>query len=321
MKFQSVAYVASTLPIEILKNNIKNWNLNEVIIASDFHFKTYNYLLKNTNVKITIVPKGFFKNFIFLFLKILSIKYKKKQLLFFHECCCINFDLIINILNPKAIIYPQVTLNSFDEANSNDISFTNKESLLIKFFFQYKNFKPWKIPKDNGKGYAIVWSCIKYSSNIDLKDLKDSYRLKNRKKTIDFSSNKILILVAQDFCSEAKLKNVFTLIINKLVKQDFEVFIKDHPNPESRLNLKTNLNTKLMNSEIPIELLDDNYKHVIGFCSTSLLFFENRAISLIHLLDEDKMEIKKRKSHLLSLPKGNEIFYPKTMEELFKIIK
>ena len=77
MKFQSVAYVASTLPIEILKNNIKNWNLDELIIANDFHFKTYNYLLKNNDVKITIVPKGFFKNFIFLFLKILSIKYRQ----------------------------------------------------------------------------------------------------------------------------------------------------------------------------------------------------------------------------------------------------
>ena len=321
MKFQSVAYVASTLPIEILKNNIKNWNLDELIIANDFHFKTYNYLLKNTKTKITIVPKSFLKNFIFLFFKIVLIRFNKKKLFFFHECCCINFDLIINILNPKAIFYPQVTLNSFDEVNSNDISFTNKESLLIKFFIQYKNFKPWKIPKDNGKGHAIVWSCIKYNNNIVLKDLKDSYKLKNRKKTIDFSSNKILILAAQDFCSEIKLKNIFKLIINKLVNQGFEVFIKDHPNPETRLNLDIELKTKVLNSELPIELLNDDYKHVIGFCSTSLLFFENRAISLIHLLDEDKMEIEKRKLHLLSLPKGEETFYPKTIEELFKTLK
>ena len=71
---------------------------------------------------------------------------------------------------------------------------------------------------------------------------------------------------------------------------------------------------------MPAELIQFEYKFVIGFASTSLLAFGAKAISIANLLDCDADLIAMRIQHLTSLPGGTDIAFPRDMSQLHELI-
>ena len=71
---------------------------------------------------------------------------------------------------------------------------------------------------------------------------------------------------------------------------------------------------------MPAELIQFEYKFVIGFASTSLLAFGAKAISIANLLDCDADLIAMRIRHLMSLPGSTDIVFPKDMSKLHELL-
>ena len=93
MRNKTILYVASTLPIVTIKSNLDSWNVGKIILANNLHKETYSFLLKDrSDIRLISSPSGFYLNFFFLFKTLLFSKIFKKEIIFFHECCCTLFD-------------------------------------------------------------------------------------------------------------------------------------------------------------------------------------------------------------------------------------
>ena len=96
----------------------------------------------------------------------------------------------------------------------------------------------------------------------------------------------------------------FNYFSKLLKKEGFEIDIKDHPNKAVRLNEDNLITGSVLNPYMPVEMIKDDYRVVIGCASTGLLKFRNRSYSIIEMLDMSDEEKKLRKIHLLSLKNG-----------------
>lgn len=319
MRNKTILYVASTLPIVTIKSNLDSWNVGKIILANNLHKETYSFLLKDrSDIRLISSPSGFYLNFFFLFKTLLFSKIFKKEIIFFHECCCTLFDLLINFINNKSKLFPQVTLDSLEKMNITEVNFHNKDFFLISLFLQKKRFYPLKLNKDNNCGFDVIWACNSYNSKINVFGIDDTKLFRNsRINRNKISKNKILILASRDFCADTELINIYLEIFNFFDKSGINYFVKDHPNISTRLNIPINSIDKYIPPEIPTELIDDDFQYVIGLCSTGLIYYSNRSISILYLLEENIELLEQRKLHLLSLPGGDLINFPKNYSEFY----
>ena len=147
--------------------------------------------------------------------------------------------------------------------------------------------------------------------------------ISSRKSLKKFTfSNKILLVIGSEF----REKNAL-LFLNKIIQllsiNGYECEIKDHPRVSERFNITTEFSEYALteiNPKKPIELLDDHYLGVIGLFSTALLFFGDRAISLINLMKKYDLEaFEYRKKHLFDMPGGNDIIFIDTIDEILDL--
>ena len=319
----SLAFVASTLPALILKLKIEDWNVSEIIVSNRSLYETFNYLTKNfENIKLTVVPDGFLNSLRFMIFRLAIAKFKKERVFFFHECCCLIFDLVINIINNKADFFPQVSMNTFEEISVKNVS---KETILLKWLKQTSNFKSYKLIHDNDSGFSVIWSCKKYNENISVHSLDESIKIKykNYKPKLEKHNGKkqCLLLLGTDLVNNENIIINYSKLINFLSKEGFEIYLKDHPNVENQLNKDGKLKGHEVPSFIPVELIDDYFDIVIGVASTGLVNFPFKAFSILNLMQMSKKNILLRKKHLTNLIDGKEIVFLKKNDYNFSEIK
>ena len=300
----SIAYVASVLPVPILVNKITEWKIEEIVISDNSLRPSYEALI-DQKIKIRVAPKNFFINFLFIFFKFMSAKLFNKKIYFFHECCWVVFDLLINLFNNDALFFPQVTMKSFINETYDP---KNKVNIMIKLFRQKENFTIYKYTKGNNDGFNIIHSCIKYNNNIIINKTRTTNSLRyNHSKFIKTTQKKALLIIGTEPVSNTVLIKKFNYFVTIFKRIGFEIDIKDHPNKAVRLNNENKIKGNILNPYIPVELIKDDYDVVIGCASTGLLKFGKRSYSIIDMLDMSDQEKKMRKIHLLSLEGGNKI--------------
>jgi hypothetical protein len=93
------------------------------------------------------------------------------------------------------------------------------------------------------------------------------------------------------------------------------VTIKDHPNEDSRLNLRRE-GVENVSPSIPSELIEDKFSVIVGIASAAMIRFGPRSFSVVNLLstmsDHDK---KQRSSYIKSL--NQSVNFPYTIDEIF----
>ena len=306
----SVAFAGSTLPIKVLFYNIKNWDIDEIIISHSSLLKSFYIIKKNfPDIKLSILPSNNFAQIIFITYNLLKCKILNRRIYFFHECCCLLFDLLVNIFNNNCEFHPQVTMNSFVEVSPFKFS---KSYMLISTLNNIKNFKFYKYTAGNNEGEKYIWSCINYNTNI--KRYKINQINFNNKKNIKSKiiENKVLFIVGTEPVDNQSLILLYNKLIKIFMKKKIKVYIKDHPNEDVRLNKKNLLLGEEIPPHIPVELLDDNYKLIVGCASTALISFEDRAYSILDISKISDKEKKLRKKHLFSMPNGKKINFFKS---------
>lgn len=314
-----IAFVGSTLPIPILKNKLIDWNINKIILSDKKLYNAYNYLLEsnvNFNFKILYVPSNKILSWFYLFFTILNCKINSKDVYFFHECCWLNFDILVLLFRIKSYYFPQVTLDSFI-INKNIIL----KSLLQKFIFKIFNlkdkFNQYKVIDDNDKGFYFILSVNIYPSFVQSHPIIDSLKYRSSNNHQSNYSNNILLLVGTETIANTIMQKLYMEIINDLYLLGFKLFLKNHPREDAQLFIPKSSKYISLNPQLPVELIEDQYFAVIGCASTSLYNFNNKVYSVLNFCGMDEFTKTLRKKHLLSLKLVNSnINFPNTKKEL-----
>ncbi len=305
---------------------IEEWEITEVVVSNDTLISSYKYLnIKYPKLKIKSLPKRNIFLILSLLLWLLNLKIKRKKIFFFHECCCLFFDVLIGWFKLSGEYYPQVTLNSFRLTDISKIDSRNKTKKILKLLFLEDDFAPYIIDLDNNCGKSIVWARLKYPKTIVSYDIEVSSRIKKACKLKNLDKideiQKVLLILGRDVVADSEIVIIFNKLIIELHKLKLQIYVKDHPNPQFRLNLNGS-NLHHIDPFLPVEMIQKHFKFVFGVASTGLVHFSDRSISILDFFTSVDPEIlKRRKEHLLALPNGNEIKFPININEIISIIK
>jgi len=322
----NIAFVASTLPIQILDLMIEKWNITEVMVSNKNLLQSYKYLnLNNPKLKIVSLPSNTFLFILHLTLWLIKQKFKRRKIFFFHECCSIFFDILIGWFKLKGEYYPQVTLNSFMSIECSSIDSKNKIKKMLKILMLLDCFLPYLIDLDDNAGKSILWARVKYPKLINVHSLQASSEIKQKN---NFESSiqqdgqlRVLMIIGRDVVADNELGLIYTKIIDELRELGFLIYIKDHPNPSFRLNLDCS-NLIEIDPFLPAEMIKQEFHFVLGTASTGLAHFKDRSISILDMLrSSDSKILNRRKLHLSSLPNGNDIKFPSDIDQMMSIVK
>lgn len=318
----SIAIVASTLPLPFLVFRLKAENIKSIYVCSTELYQTC-LALKNQldGVKIERIPTGFFAQNIYWFGLIWKAKFFRQRLIFFHECCLPFFDLFVSFLKPTASFYPQVTMEGSVEIGF-DMMPKSKMVLILAKTRLYKRFKFFFSPSVGNNEAEYVMQYNRYPKSVKVFPVTYSRTILEEKNEnlVETSSNRVLLLLGKGMVSDENQREVYSSVRNILKKYSFECYSKDHPNPKFRLNLDID-NIKPIQSELPIELFGLKFSWVIGFSSTALINYGNRGISILNLINGiDKQEYDLVKKHFDEIEPNHGIHYPLNLIELEELI-
>jgi hypothetical protein len=310
----NIAFVASTLPIPILKANLNKWDIDEIVISGKNIEKPFTFLKSRSEVKLSVTPKNRFSNLFFIFIKLFKSSLLKKKIYFFHECCWFNFDFLIDFFKVEAEYFPQVTLSSFIKMESNLIH-SRYHKILLTLLKKTDNFIEYKVIEDNNEGYYYVLSKRQYKKNVIKHSIEESTNY--RRKTTNFNnSNKILLLVGRETVDDLKIAKVYELIIYTLNNLGYKVCIKNHPRSEARLSLNVENVYEVYDPNLPFELIEEDFLCIIGCASTSLINEGQPSFSILNLIGMEEDNLNLRKSHLTEMSSKLNIHFPINIEEL-----
>lgn len=318
----NIAYVASTLPVGILRRRARDWQIGTVLVASPSLGKSYEYLTKECHhIHIIVLPQTQVRQLLALAYHIFVTRVLGRHIFFFHECCCLNFDIIIGFIKPKGSHFPQVTLNSFTRVTAPKWK-SRKEWLVFSLLRRTKCFVPYLRDLDDDQGTGVIWARAEYPTSIKRYTVEDSHVLKaTASPTLsEARTNNILFLLGSEVAQNSVMQNLYKQVIDYLSHHNLTLYAKDHPNPQSRLNLA---DARLIHVDPykPVELLTEQFDFVIGAASTGLLLFGNRAISILRFEEmQNETTLRQRINHLLSMPGGDKVNLPRSIKELGTII-
>jgi hypothetical protein len=282
---RSICFVASTLPANFIKLKAEALGIYKVILISKPLWHSY-MALKDTHPKVmvSLAPKGLFLGNAYLFFTLLLARMMNREVIFFHECCCPIFDLLVKLIRPRGMFFPQVTMKGYEA-----ISYKAFPKGNIKRLFDFLKiddlFTYYKGSAVDSEDCEFVISTKSYPDSISVYDLQFSRKLINTSTNNKAYSRGILFLTGKSMVDDDRQIELYKELIRIALSHDFKCYIKDHPNPKYRLNLDTD-EVIFFDPLIPVELLDDDFSLVIGTSSTGLLNFGTRAISLIDVIQE-----------------------------------
>ncbi len=314
-KDEAIYFVASTLPLKYIEEDTKK---KKIIFAcgSDL-FKSCESIFKN-NEKYTITNISINKIIqLFQLLYLFKVKYKSHlNVKFFHETSVFIFDLIIIIFKIKSEFIPHVTLKSFIKIDK--LPIFNLKTFIVKLLDLKKNFYALKVPKDNQKGSENVFAVKKYSNNVVV---RNNYVIKKHSGNYTSKNLNCLFLVSTDIDKNINLKRIYTLIANLLEKNNFKIYLKNHPRPGARLDLNFN-NYKEIDPYLPYEFIKKDFKFLIGCASTSLVNApkQTTVISILNMLSCSKKEKELRKKHLTTLDFENKIKFINEINDITSLL-
>lgn len=319
MTANTTAYVASTLPVAVLDKKIAEWGVSEVVLQGKTHLASYVYLQqRHPAVILKVLPASFVLGVVCLMGLLLWVKLSRRRLVFFHECCCPVFDVLVKVIKPAGDYYPQVTLTSFLRVKSADVAATKLQKVIRAFGLE-GSFQYYRGDLDNNEGYFFVQAAKAYPASITTHEVAESRAILAAARiggAPHGGEKKILLLCGRDVADDLELKRIYSQVIEQATSLGFTCYLKDHPAQHARLNL-LHENACMIDPAMPLELVEDDFTLAIGVASTGLLHFSTRAISIIKLLPlgEEGASIR-RIAHLVSMPGGEAVQFPEDLHEL-----
>jgi hypothetical protein len=311
---KTIAFVASTLPVEFLRKNEKKLNIEEIILNHNGIYESYS-IFEAKIIKI-LKPKILSQIF-YIAYKLLEIKIRKKRVIFFHECGVPIFDILVKIINPKGDYYPHTNMNGYKKISYEEMRINKLIKLieLIKLKDQFNYYEDLKYA-DGKKIYTM--SMKLYPCNIKINSIVETWEQKKNNSKEYIKSNRILILTGRDYIEDKELKKLLNEIIDFIISIGIICDLKKHPIDGIDI-IRNDVN--ILDSQIPVEIMENIYINIIGVSSTALLHWPKKSISIINLLNKMDEETKKiRKNYLMNLPGSEFINFPNVIDDLHQLI-
>jgi hypothetical protein len=322
-----------------LNRRAAEWGVTRVVCATDSVAASFQFLVQgHPGMRIEVPPRGFVAHVQFL----LGSMRRATDVVFFHECCWLQFDLAMLLVRPRADHYPQVVMSSgfrpMDEglirwadvakpparrANATPLRRLLGMLVLRRWFAMYEQ------PVDGGEGEASVVLSLRDDRlpRITPHSIAESRRLSEPSATVsagdsgstDAARRRLLLLLGREPVDDAEQRALYDNLCAMAADLGYELLIKDHPREGGRL-VYAFPGATVIPPETPFEVLDLNYRFLIGVCSTSLALFPAKAISLVKLLPMDPQVLSLRVAHLSALPGGSAIRYVESLAELGSVL-
>lgn len=312
-----VAFVGSTLPSQLIEKQLKLGKIQKIYTSHEKFVQSYEYLVEKTGTNITveaIVSKSRIGG-IARYIQILGMEKSAKRFVYiYHECCWPMLDLAIFLVRPLGVLTPQVKIEFMFKPTTYKYLFARLGFTKgLKCFFQSALFKYYYTSNDGLDGDLIVSAAKFYPKSI--LPVSDLHLQVVPPTNIRSKLPKLLILTGSDCVKSEELINLYNDIIDTAINLGFEILIKNHPNPEVRLNFHRD-EAEVISPTIPCELLNDDFSIVIGTASAAMVGFGSRSVSVINLLKTMSLDDKNQRE--LFLRSLNPLAkFPKNLIDIF----
>ena len=319
-------FVASTMPFAFVSNMAKkNTIIHLVLMGKNLH-PAYSSIAQNyPNVDISVAPKFFAMHAIYLASCLIKICFLKREIVFFHECCCPILDILIKIIRPNGHYFPMVEMSNTARLSVFDSLSPGKVKSFLRVSFCWRWFIVYEAPP-LGNSLTLKNDCFltlkQYPSSIKVHDIKESRLLSEaiNLTPIMTGRKKIIFLCGVSLFDTSKVISILTLIADHAIKNGFDCYIKDHPNIEFRLGFGYS-DMIVIDPKIAVESIDDVFSLAIGVTSNSLSRFGSRSVSIVNLIDGLSESYKFLAVNFIkTLPAAEKFYFPESMEQMVDIL-
>jgi len=317
-------FVASTMLFGFVSGMAKKGVVIKLLLLGHNLISSYSSISSTyPNVVISVAPRKFFLNTIYLAYCLLKSVVLRRPVVFFHECCCPMLDVLIKIIRPAGHYFPMVEMNTVGWLCPFDLYPPGKMRYFLQASFLWRWFFIYECPSlDCSSNKYYLLTLKQYPASIKVHSVEESRMLSGvGRNTVTLTGKKkIIFLCGLSPFETNKVISTLTKIVEYAIKNGFECYVKDHPNSEFRLGFN-HIGLTVINPAIPVESLDDAFSLAIGISSNSLSWYGNRAISVISLIDGlSEQDMSFIKNFVTKLPGGERFTYPESMGEVFSIL-
>lgn len=320
-KNPSFCIVASTLPVGFISTQVDALRIQRIYVLSKEHEQSYQSLKKqNPALEIARLPSGLLRQSICFLFILARARLTNTNIIFSHECCLPILDLLICTIRPHGFYFPQVTMSGFEEIEPTAFP-RDKMYRLIQLLGVIDRFRFYRSPSVGSNDVEYVISICGYPDTITCMDVGYSREAVSRCYSCSGEkTKKILFVAGKSFIADARQAEIFSDLVAAAHAKGYVCHTKDHPNPVYRLNLDIE-GAVVIDPLLPVELMDKDYHLAVGVSSTALLGFNERAVSLINMLEEMSQEDRLLcVKHFEDAFPGNRINYIRSLDEFGELL-
>ena len=318
----ATAFVASLLPARFLVERAVSLNIRTVVVVSPIHEQSYAYVAERVpGLRVARLQGGTLRVATAIAWALLSARARRRDVVFFHECCWPVFDLLIGVVKPTGSFFPQVTMAGFDAVEPTQVRASSgsngrAKALFLRLFAS--RFRVYRAPKNSGAaGYDYFPSYRRYPPSIRVFPVAAQQArpgggpARGRVR----SARVIFIGGTEVAVPDDDLRRMYEMLIQIARDAGYTVFIKDHP--LSRLNINGGDACVAIDPAMPVELVDQSFDFAISVASTALLTVGDRKIAFVNALEAMPENVKQmRVNHLLSLPGGDAVEFVSSADDV-----
>ena len=323
---RTTVFVASTMPFAFVCNMANKNTIIDLVLMGKNLYPAYSSIAHNyLNVHIQVAPKFIARHAIYLASCLIKSRLLKREIIFFHECCCPILDILIRIIRPNGHYFPMVEMSNAARLSVFDSFPTGKLKSFLRASFCWRWFIVYEAPPLGnclGLKNNFFLTMKQHPSSIEVHDVKES-RLRSEVISLTprmTGRKKIIFLCGLSIFNTSKVISILTLIAEHAIKNGFDCYIKDHPNIEFRLGFNYS-GMIVIDSKIAVESIDDVFSLAIGVTSNSLSRFGSRSVSIVNLIDglseSDKFLAV---NFIKTLPAAEKFYFPESMEQMVDIL-
>lgn len=315
----SVIFLASTVPSGVLKKLIEEADPLLLVVSEDRLKDSYSLLIRERRIRMLALSEraafSFIQNIVLLF----CLKLAGKNIIFFHEGFWVALDMAILVIKPKGFFFPQLPHIGWRKISGSEIYAINdtksfswlRNKVLSHYFDLYAHVN------DNANGYLYASVVKRYPDSIKKMARPISESINNDKKSE--ASGKVIFFVGADTVDANYLSQLYMSIMRQVSGMGYEIYVKNHPNPNMRLSINLPVTYKELDAVIPAETIANNFEWAVSGGSASLRLFGASGISILELCQEMAPEIRKERIAFL---KGidSSINFPASLEDLKTLV-
>lgn len=315
----SVFFLASTVPSGALMKLIEDVDPLLIVVSESRLKDSYGPLIRGRKIRVLTVSKRPIFSFVQNILLLFFLKLAGKTVVFFHEGFWVALDMAILIVRPKGFFFPQLPHIGWRKISGVELYAINatksfswfRNNILPYYFDLYANVN------DNVDGYLYANVVNKYPESIN-KILQPIGGHVDNYENLDVS-NKVIFFVGADTVNPNYLSNLYLSIMRCVYEMGYDIYVKNHPNPDMRLPISLPNLYKELDAATPAETIVSNFQWAISGGSAALRLFGASSISILGLCQEMTQEIREDRIAFL---KGldSRINFPTSYNELNKLM-